>query len=621
MGELKVRSTTDSRNRFIQHLLHDVQALDRMLAGHYFEKGIQRLGAEQELCLVDEVFQPAMIGPELLEEGLPPQFTTEIGRFNLEINLDPQVLDASALEKTALQLEGMLGLLKNRSHAHKAHVLLTGILPTLRKSHLSFENMTPRERYFLLSHTMHKMRGDDFEIHLLGADELIARLDNILFEACNTSFQLHLQVDPHDFVAQYNWAQWIAGSVLAISANSPVLMGRELWHETRIALFQQSVDIRTSSNHNRQKAGRVSFGHRWLQHSVSEYFKENISRYPLVLSSDIAEDSLDCLNRNETPELKALKVHNGTVYTWNRPCYGISDTGLPHLRIECRYIPAGPTVADEMANFAFWLGLMKGMPEQYSTLCEDVPFRQASAHFYHAARNGLQAQFWWNGHYLSGQKLVLERLLPIAIKGLAMVGMDHLQIQHYLGIIERRAISGQNGANWQIKNFRKLLDCYGVGVAVQELTAGMVEGFHSGRPIHEWEDVSCTRLYNLGNSPWVRIGRVMHTDIFTLSEHDSVAMVKAVMKWKNIRHMPIENEAGELIGLITASNLAVMSEDGDELLAKDIMTSELITVDETVLLDEAYRILKLHKIGCLPVLSEGKMVGFLTDTDFREWYG
>ncbi|HMQ48654.1 MAG TPA: CBS domain-containing protein [Saprospiraceae bacterium] len=621
MGELKVRSTTDSRNRFVHHLINDVKALDHMLAEQYFEKGIQRVGAEQELCLVDAFFQPTMIGPELLEAGLPPQFTTEIGRFNLEINLDPQVLDASALDNTLHQLEDMLSLLKKRCHDYQSKVLLTGILPTLRKSHLGFENMTPRERYFLLSHTMHKMRGNDFEIHVLGTDELIARLDNILFEACNTSFQLHLQIDPHDFVAQYNWAQWISGPVLAISANSPVLMGRELWHETRIALFQQSVDLRTSSNHNRQKSGRVSFGHRWLNQSVSEYFKENISRYPLILASDIEEDSLDCLYRNSVPDLKALKVHNGTIYSWNRPCYGISDTGYPHLRIECRYIPAGPTVADEMANFAFWLGLMKGMPEKYSTLCEDVPFRQASEHFYHAARNGLQAQFWWNGHYLSAQKLVLDRLLPIAAKGLSTTGMNHHQIQHYLNIIERRAISGQNGANWQIRNFRKLLDCYGVGVAVQELTAGLVEGFHSGRPVHEWDDISCTRLYDLGNSPWVTIGRVMHTDVFTLSENDSVAMVKAMMQWKNIRHVPIENEAGELIGLVTASNLTDILADDDELLAKDVMTKELITVEEGILLDEAFRILKLHGIGCLPVLTEGKMVGFLTDTDFREWYG
>ena len=250
MGEQLVKkiATIDERKAFSKALLQDIKALDFMLRDSLFEKGIQRIGAEQELCLVDRDFNPSFKGPDILSNIRAPQYTTELARYNLEINLDPSVLENKCFSETEAHLRNFLQMGAEACHHYRNKILLTGILPTIRMVHLKPEFMSPAMRYKALSDSFFHLRGGDFEINLQGVDELIAALDSVLFEACNTSFQLHLQIDPEDFVAQYNWAQAIAGPILAISTNSPLLMGRELWNETRIALFKQSLDTRSSRN-------------------------------------------------------------------------------------------------------------------------------------------------------------------------------------------------------------------------------------------------------------------------------------------------------------------------------------------------------------------------------------
>ena len=618
MGELSVKPAAESRNKFIRALVRDIEALDQMLHEGLFEKGQQRVGAEQEIFLANGLGQPSKEGPGLLEV-LPSAFTTEIGRYNLEVNLDPFSLDGQAFQKTEKQLREMLGILDKEAAARGIFPLLTGILPTLRRCHLELQYMTPQIRYSILSEAMRRRRGSDFEIHIQGADELIARLDSVMFEACNTSWQMHLQIPPELFAEQYNWAQWIAGPVLAACANSPLLFGRELWHETRIALFQQSVDTRSSNNHVRNKLSRVGFGQNWLTGLASNLFKDNISRFPLLLTSEVKEDALEVLEKGAVPQLRALRLHNGTVYSWNRPCYGISDTGFPHLRIECRYVPAGPSIQDEIANFAFWIGLMKGMPEQYGALCDKIPFQMAKDNFYRAARSSLCSVFNWNGHQIPAPALILEKLLPIAEDGLAAIGVDSQEIAHHLGIIERRALLRQNGALWIIQNFRNLSDCYGKGVAVQELTAAIMEKQRSGAPVHEWEDLDCQRYYEVGNGKET-VGRAMKTDLFTISQEEPLELVASIMKWKNIRHLPVEDEDGKLAGLITSTNLKE-AEDPENHIAADIMVQQLITANEDMPLAEGAELIKRNGIGSLLVVKDGKLVGILTDTDFRRLYG
>ncbi|MCB0558941.1 MAG: CBS domain-containing protein [Lewinellaceae bacterium] len=618
MGELSVKPIAESRNKFIKALLQDIQALDQMLHEGLFEKGHQRVGAEQEIFLADDLFQPTGAAPDLLEV-LPISFTSEIARYNLEVNLDPFELDGQAFQKTERQLREMLSILGKEAPKFNAVPILTGILPTLRHCHLELQHMTPQIRYSILSEAMRRRRGSDFEIHIQGADELIARLDSVMFEACNTSWQLHLQIPPELFAEHYNWAQWIAGPVLAACANSPLLFGRELWHETRIALFQQSVDTRSSNNHLRNKLSRVGFGQNWLTGSASNLFKDNISRFPLLLTGDIKENALETLAKGQAPTLRALRLHNGTVYSWNRPCYGISDTGFPHLRIENRYLPAGPSVPDEIANFAFWVGLMKGMPEQYGTLCDKAPFQMAKDNFYRAARSSLSTVFNWNGQQIPAPNLILEKLLPIAEDGLRAVGVDSLEIDRYLGIIERRALLRQNGALWMIRNFRKLSDSCGKGVAVQELTSAVMERQRGGAPVHEWEDVDCNHFYEVGSGRET-VGRAMKTDLFTISQEEPLELVAAIMHWKNIRHLPVEDEEGKLAGLITSTNLK-QAQDPENHIAADIMVRDLITAHEDMPLAEGAALIKRNGIGSLLIVRNENLVGILTDTDFRRLYG
>jgi predicted transcriptional regulator/gamma-glutamylcysteine synthetase len=619
MGSLSVKPIDEARNTFSHQLLQDIEALDYMVTHDLFEKEHQRIGAEQELVIIKNNGQPAMIGPDLLPY-LPKQFTTEIGQYNLEINLDPFELDGEAFKKTENQLRDLINQLEKVAHNHKCHPFLTGILPTLRGSHLDVKNMAPQVRYKVLSDVIRKIRGEDFEIHIQGAEELIARLDSVMYESCNTSWQLHLQLDPKDFVEYYNWAQYIAGPVLAVTANSPLLFGRELWHETRIALFQQSIDTRSSTNHLRDKRNRVGFGNQWLKDSPTAFFKDNISRFPAILTGDITEQSMEVIREGGIPKLKALHLHNGTVYTWNRPCYGISDTGYPHLRIENRYIPSGPTISDAMANMAFWVGLMKGMPERYAGLNEDVPFQVARSNFYRAARSSLYSVFNWDKREVSASKLLLEKLVPMAEKGLQEVGVDQQEINKYLGIIERRAILRSNGSSWMIKNFRQLSNCYGKGVAVQELTLAMLNGQRSGKPVHEWDNIDCDRVFTFGKGK-TTVGRVMKTDLFTIHEEEPLELVSAIMKWKKIRHLPVEDLKGQLVGLISRTNLESIAHTEKAQIARDIMTTELITIPQEMTVGKASLLLKEHGIGCLPVVYENQLIGLLTNTDFKEWFG
>ncbi len=616
MGELKVRHlhSFEEKARFVEHLLKDVAALDEMLQQDCFERDIRRIGAEQELALLNTDCDPAFVGLEVLARMTDPRFTTEIGRFNLEINLDPVALQASSLCQMEKQLHQLLHDAQQAATALDSRILLCGILPTLTYRHLQQDAMTPNARYYALSRVFRDMRGQDFLVYLTGVDDMIASLDSLVFESCNTSFQLHLQIPAEDFVEQYNWAQMIAGPVLAACANSPLLFGRELWMETRIALFQQSVDTRTSANQLRNKQPRVFFGNHWLQHAVTELFKDNIARFPVLLIRDIQQDSLQTLREGQMPNLAALRLHNGTVYNWNRPCFGMTD-GKPHLRIECRYIPSGPSALDEMANFAFWLGLMLGQPARYRGFYRYVSFRSAKDNFMRAARLGSHALMDWFGKARLTADLIVDELLPIAREGLRAAGIK--DAEHYLHIIEERVKRRQTGAQWQIRQYRKLRDAFGSAIALTELTKLMYENQQGQQPVHEWPELKWrqTYLFDCHNCP---VGKVMTTDIYAVHEDEPLGLIKSIMAWKKIRHLPVENLQGELTGLVTATNIKAFEQlaPGWELLPiKDYMVRQLITVQEDTPLQEAARLMDEHQIGCVLVVQGSKLTGLLTRTD------
>ena len=278
MGEQKVQvfSNDSQKASFIQHLLWDIEALEWMLQNQCFEKGITRIGAEQEFCLVTKDWRPANNADAILKRVQDPHFTTELAKYNLEINLDPVVLKGDCFHRVEQQLKMLLEKAKIAAKEEKSRVLLTGILPTISQNHLKLDYITERPRYLALNERLMSLRGSHFYLHLMGVDELSIQHNSVLFEACNTSFQLHLQIDPEDFISSFNWAQAISGPVLASCANSPLLLGRELWSETRVALFRQSIDTRHISLALKDQLPRVSFGSKWASGSISEIYKDNI---------------------------------------------------------------------------------------------------------------------------------------------------------------------------------------------------------------------------------------------------------------------------------------------------------------------------------------------------------
>lgn len=335
MGEQKVniQESDEKKTEFIRHLLDDVKALEYMLEHQLFEKGITRIGAEQEFCLVTEDWRPAKNSIGILEDINDPHFTTELACFNLEINLDPVELKDNCLSKIQQQLQELLKKASIAAEKNDSKIVLAGILPTISKAHLNFDYITPMPRYYALNQKLMALRMNHFHLYLLGVDELNISHDSILFEACNTSFQLHLQIEPNDFISSFNWAQAISGPVLGICANSPLLLGRELWNESRIALFRQSVDTRNISSALKDEAPRVAFGSDWATGSPASIYKDDISQHKVILSRDLTQNSLEMVQQGKIPKLEALTLHSGTIYPWNRACYGVGN-GKPHLRIE-----------------------------------------------------------------------------------------------------------------------------------------------------------------------------------------------------------------------------------------------------------------------------------------------
>ena len=618
MGQHHVIDTSINKERleFINHLLDDVEALEYMIKNEMFEKGVERIGAEQEFCLVNADMTPSNKALEILEKLNDNCFTTELAKYNLELNLPPQELQGKCFSIT----EDFL--LKKMEDAYKVaadfsnSIVMTGILPTISYQEITKKFMTPFDRYNLLGKIIKDARGEDFELHLQGVDELNMKHDCIMLEACNTSFQIHLQIDPSEFVDKYNWSQAISGPVLSAVSNSPLLLGNELWRETRIALFQQSIDLRATTRMPRKRQPRVSFGNGWIRNSVSEIYKDDISRYTLLITTPIEESSLEVLKNGKIPTLDALRLHNGTVYKWNRPCYGISN-GKPHLRIENRYIPSGPSVRDEIANTAFWIGLMKAMPDKYKDIWNVMDFKQAKGNFLKAAKFGLETEFEIFDKILPARDLILENLLPMAEDGLRKANISQLDIDKYLGVIEKRIMYNQTGSQWVIRNYRDARKKIDKDSTLKLLTLNMVENGMNNNPIYKWKELDVNRKIEIQNK-FEKVSQVMTRDLFVVRETDMVQLVLKIMEWREFSRMPVEGPKGQLIGLLTRSHLLKRIENDPSVkskLVKDVMIKDVITAEPDDSLGKAIEKMKLHKVGCLPVISRRILIGIITETD------
>ncbi len=615
MGQQDTKSILDNatRSEFIHHLLNDIKALEIMLDKGLFEDDVTRIGAEQEFCLVNENWRPANNAQQILQEVNDDHFTTEIARFNLEINLDPIELKEDCFSKVKSQLDGLLKKAAVAADSHGSKIVLTGILPSIGKREIDVDYMTPNQRYWDINQITKELRGSDFELNLSGVDELSLTHDSVLLEACNTSFQTHLQVPSHDFVSSYNWSQVIAGPILSMCTNSPLLLGRELWSETRIALFQQSIDTRRSSHVIKEQRSRVTLGNQWAKGSAVDIFKNDVALYKVLLATEIEKDSLEELSKGNIPSLRALGMHNSTIYRWNRACYGVSS-GKPHLRIENRYIPAGPTVIDEIANFAFWVGLMKGRPAKYDDMSSQLDFRDAKANFVNAARTGRDSSLHWMGRRYPVPELITNELLPIAYSGLEKMKIDKNDIEKLLGIIEQRTRK-VTGSKWIIRNYRKLRTSAKQDSALRALTRGIHENQKIDKPIHEWDMLDDSQ--SIKDIPH-QVGHIMSTKLFVANENDLAKLATNVMEWKDIHHLPVEDSKGNLCGLLTWTHLSKYKEQEEldqKLIVSDIMTREVVTVQPETEIRKAIHLMKKLEYGCMPVVKGTHLVGIITIKD------
>ncbi len=608
---------SEALRAFTQRLLNDLRALEYMLSHDWFESGIRRIGAEQEAFLVDRDLRPAPVALEVLRHVGDPHYVTEVALFNIEMNLDPLALSGDALRRMEAQNVQLVEHARATARAAGHDVVLTGILPTIRRSDLGLENMTPHPRYAALNRAMTRLRGKDYEVTLKGVDELSLKHGSVMLESCNASFQTHLQVAPAEFARFYNIAQLIAAPVLAVATNSPLLLGRRLWHETRIALFQQSVDTRSEGQQSRGASPRVDFGRRWIRDSVTEIHREDITRYRVLIASEPEEDPFRKLARGEVPELRALRLHNGTIYRWNRACYGVMN-GKPHLRIENRVMPSGPTPRDQMANGAFWWGLMVGAAAEYGEVAEKMSFDDAKANFVSAARLGLGAQFQWLGdRLLPVQQLVLDELLPLAHRGLVGSGVDESDADLYLRVVEERVRSGRTGSRWLLRSFDSLRGHGTEGERLCALTAATIARQCTNEPVARWEPA---RLEEGGGweRNYLKVEHFMTADFPTVHEEDPLDLAASVMVWEGLRHLPVTDGEDKLVGLLSyrailrAASGDVRADEGETLSVGRLMRRDPVVISPDASTLDAIAQMRSGGYGCLPVVRDGHLVGLVT---------
>jgi hypothetical protein len=477
----------DDRQRYRQKVRSNLDVFARMLAEARFDPEVRSFGLEIELNLTDDAGDPAMVNAAALAAIADPDFQTELSQFNVEINVAPRLFGGQVMSELETGVRRSLNSAEEMARTVGAHMMIIGILPTVDEAHLNAESLSANPRYRLLNEQIFAARGEDLEISIAGIERLSTHADTIAPEAACTSVQLHQQVRPETFAACWNAAQAIAGVQVAIGANSPFFFGRELWRETRIGLFEQATDTRPEELKAQGVRPRVWFGERWIT-SIFDLFEENVRYFPALLPVCEDEDPERTLDGGGVPQLGELRLHNGTVYRWNRPIYDVVR-GQPHLRVENRVLPAGPTVVDTVANAAFYYGLVRVLSEDERPIWSQMSFSAAEENFHAGARDGIEARVYWPGlGEVPAAELVVRRLLPLAHEGLDRWGIDPADRDRLLGIIERRCVTLQNGASWQSGAFHRLYDERRLERhdALREMTVRYREHMHGNEPVHTW---------------------------------------------------------------------------------------------------------------------------------------
>lgn len=474
---------------FAARLQEELEALEALIERPGFGVGASSLGAELELFLVDARGYPFPGNRAVLAKTFDERVGVEVDKFNLECNARPVALAGSPFAGLSDQLTGALAAVRVAAHAHGARPAVIGILPTLRPSDLQAHALTDLIRYRALSASIRRLKQEPFRIRIDGDEPLAVDWNDVTAEGANTSLQIHLRVDPGRFADLYNAAQLATAPVLAVSGNSPLFLGHRLWHETRVALCKQSTDPRPAALGSRRAPSRIGLGFGWVRRGALELFREGVALHPPLLPIVPAEDPRAVVAAGGVPELAALRLHNGTIYSWNRPVYDPDGGG--HLRIEMRALPAGPTIVDMMANAAFLVGLTLGLAPAIEALLPAIPFHEAESNFYRAAQIGLDAELAWpseeapSPRHESARALV-PTLLPVAARGLRAAGVDSAEVHRLLSVIEGRTRSGQTGAFWQRQTLLRLEATVPRERALELLVTRYLQLSEAGDPVHLW---------------------------------------------------------------------------------------------------------------------------------------
>ncbi len=453
----------DSYVEFQIKLHKNLEALGQLLQSPDFGKlkdGSLAIGAELEMYIIDNDCRPLSINKQILEAAQDPQLTLELNRYNLEYNLSPYAINKQPFSNTEQDIVSQLRKLNLLAKQYDGRILPIGILPTLQTSHFGPDFLTDRQRYKTLVEQLAKRRSSDFHIDINGEHPLQVDMKDGTLEGANTSFQIHYRIDPANYADTFNAFQMVTPLLVAIGANSPGLFGHSLWCETRIPLFKQSIDSRIKDRYQWHEPARVNFGQGWIRHSALEIFREIVSIYSPLLPICSDEDPVDQFHRGFVPSLAELRLHQSSVWLWNRPIFDDTDGG--HLRIELRALPAGPTAVDMVANAAFYIGLAESYREEMPQLMPALPFGLAEFNFYRAAQSGLNANIVWPSLEQSGCQQhkvidILQNSISRAKSGLKSIGISELEANKYVDVIQNRINNGQTGASWQsdrIKYYR-----------------------------------------------------------------------------------------------------------------------------------------------------------------------
>ena len=453
---------------FSQRLRAETDLLCDYFHNHRFITNHNMGGFEVEAWLVDKDALPAPVNEKFLMQLNDPMVVHELASFNIELNVIPQSLQGNALQKLQDELDRIWNKCRKTAMEMDADIMAVGIHPAVREEQLTLQYMSNSKRYRALNEQVVAIRhGRPLTLHIRGRDHMETTHQDVMLEAGTTSFQIHLQVTQDEAVRAYNASQIASAPMVAVSANSPFIFGYDLWDESRIPLFQQSVDV------GEERKKRVTFSHDYARGSLFYCFMENIEDYPVLIP---------VLFEEKPDKFPHLRFHNGTIWRWNRPLIGFDDNGSLSLRIENRVVPSGPTTVDMIANAAFYWGLVQSLTRLADAPENKIDFPVVRQNFYNAGRYGLESSIQWlDGELHPVKSILLHVLLPMARNGLLRLGINETDCDHYMQIIEGRALTGQNGAAWQ----RRWVEKHGRDM--DALSKAYLEHQHSQRPVHEWD--------------------------------------------------------------------------------------------------------------------------------------